>query len=96
MSDKELFEKSDDDDNEYKNSLLKSNDRFKERRESYGRGVCERMTDQELFLSSQPINRYVEETQAYKERKRLFCEMFLHGKSTKDILCAKKLHRKLS
>ena len=90
MSDQELFEKSDDDDNEYKNSLLKSNDRFKERRESYGRGVCERMDYQELFLSSEPINRYVEETQAYKERKRLFCEMFLHGKSTKEILCVEK------
>ena len=35
MSDKELFEKSDDDDIQYKNSLLKSNNRFKERRESY-------------------------------------------------------------
>ena len=89
MSDEELFENNDIDNNENIISLLQSNEKFRERREIYGRDVCKRMKDEELFLSSQSVNKYVEETEAYKERSA-FCNMFLDGKTSWDILNAEK------
>ena len=41
-------------------------------------------------MSSQSVNKYVEDTEAYKERKSAFCTMFLDGKTSRDILFAEK------
>ena len=84
MSDKDIFEGTDMDESDFE--ILNFNQRFIERREKYGRNICEKMSDQQLFMGSHKINKHVIETHAFKERKKLFCDMFLEEESSRDIL----------